>query len=97
MTSLQFRSSPERVGAFRELLQNSTFAEAIVCLRDERPNPSVPAGSDALESVRALARLEQHDTDVNLLLSLAEPLPTEPVEEDETWGVDRSKFPASKN
>lgn len=85
MTSDQFRSSPERVGSFRELLQNPTFAEAIVCLKDEKPPAAVLPGSDALDRAAALARLEQHDADVNLLLSLAEPIPPEPKEEEMTW------------
>lgn len=92
MTSDQFRSSPERVVAFRGLLQNPVFAEAIVCLKDEKPLASVPPGADALDRAAALARLEQHELDVNLLLSLAEPLPPELPEEQANFGVDLSKF-----
>jgi hypothetical protein len=92
MTATEFRSSPERVAAWRDLLNNSLVANAIVCLRDERPSATVEAGSDALDRAAALARLEQHEADYNLLLSLAEPLPLEPTEDEMTFGVDKSKF-----
>lgn len=85
MTADRFRSNPERVAAFRELLNNPILAEAIVVLKDEKPSASVDNGADALDRAAALARLEQHDADVNLLLSLAEPLPAEPKEEPMTW------------
>jgi hypothetical protein len=97
MLSLDFRKSPERVSAWRELLTNNpTVADVLVCLRDERPLATVPNGADALDRAAALARLEQHDTDYNLLLSLAEPLPPEPEQEEPTWGVDKSKFQQQK-
>jgi hypothetical protein len=92
MTALQFRSSPERVTAFRDLLNNPVFAQAIVCLKDERPPTNVGDGADALASVRALAAVAQHEADVNLLLSLAEPLPAEQPEPEPSWGVNRDQF-----
>lgn len=93
MTDLVFRSSPERVSAFRELLSNPILAEAIVCLKDSGPSPVVAQHADAIESVRVQSKLEQHEADVNLLLSLAEPLQVvEHVEEEATFGVDRSQF-----
>jgi hypothetical protein len=93
MTALDFRKSPERVSAWRELLTNNpTVAEVLVCLRDERPPTDVGNGADALASVRALAAVAQHDSDYNLLLSLAEPLPPEPEQEEPTWGVDKDRF-----
>jgi hypothetical protein len=97
MTSFEFRQLPERVGAWRKLLsENPLVADAIVCLKDEKPSATVPPGSDALDRAAALAKLEQHDADVNLLLSLAEPLPPELPPEEELWGVDREKFLATK-
>jgi hypothetical protein len=95
MTADIFRSSAERVGRMRELLQDPVFAAAIVCLQDERPSPVVARNADAIESVRVQSRLEQHDADVNLLLSLAEPpLIEEQPEEEPTWGVKRQPQPA---
>lgn len=94
MTALEFRSSPERVAAFRELLSNNpTLAQAIVVLRDEKPSAAVPSGSDAIECARTLGKLEQHEADLDTLLSLAEPAPIAPSEEEQTWGIDKNKFP----
>jgi len=76
----------------KELLNDPILAQAIVCLKDERPDPAVPLSADAIASVRIQAKLEQHDADVNLLLSLAEPLPVEPPEEEPTYGIDKTKF-----
>lgn len=92
MTSDQFRSSPERVGAMRELLQNSILADAIVCLKDESPSLDVPLNADALASVRTAAAKSAWDNCVNLFLSLSVPLPVEPPEEEPNWGVDKSRF-----
>jgi hypothetical protein len=92
MTAYQFRSSADRVGAMRELIQNSVLVDAIVCLKDERPSGDAPDHADALASVRLLSRQAQHDAVINLLMSLAEPLPPEPVEEQPDWGVDATKF-----
>jgi hypothetical protein len=92
MLALDFRRSPERVAAFRELLQNPIFADAIVVLKDEKPSAAVPSGTDAYERAAALGRIEQHENSINLLLSLAEPLPPELPEEQATFGVDLSQF-----
>jgi hypothetical protein len=92
MTSFDFRSSPERVGAMRELIQNTVLAEAIVCLKDSRPPTKVPSGADGLDRAEILGRIQQHEADIDLLLSLAEPLPPEPAEEPPDWGVDETKF-----
>jgi hypothetical protein len=92
MTAYSFKSSPERVGAMRELIENSILAEAIVCLRDERPSGDAPDHADALASVRLLSRQAGHDAVINLLLSLAEPVPPEPEEEAPNWGIDETKF-----
>jgi hypothetical protein len=92
MLAIDFRRSPERVAAFRDLLQNPIFAEAIVVLKDEKPSAAVPPGADAYERSAALGRIEQHENSVNLLLSLAESLPPEPTEELPNFGVDLSQF-----
>jgi len=92
MTSFDFRSSPDRVGAMRELIQNTVLAEAIVCLKDERPSGDAPDHADALASVRLLSRQAQHDAVINLLMSLAVPFTPPPVEEQANWGIDESKF-----
>lgn len=92
MLAIDFRRSSERVAAFRELLQNPIFAEAIVVLRDEKPSATVPAGADAYERSAALGRIEQHDNAIDLLLSLAESLPPEPREEETNWGIDPTAF-----
>lgn len=93
MTSDQFRASSERVIAWRELLNTHPIvAEVLVCLKDSKPETGVPFGTDALDRAAALARLEQHDKDVDTLLSLAEPLEVPQVEEEPTFGVDRSQF-----
>jgi hypothetical protein len=93
MTADQFRSSTERVTEWRELLaSNPLVAQVIVVLRDEKPSAIVAPGSDALDRAAALARLEQHETDVNLLLSLAEPLPVETPDEDPTWGLTQEQI-----
>lgn len=79
--------------AWRELLTSHPIvAEVLVCLKDEKPSAAVPSGSDALDRAAALAKIEQHEKDVDILLSLAEPLPVEPVEEEPTFGVDKSQF-----
>lgn len=94
MLAVQFRATTERVTAFRELLKNPIFLEAIVVLKDERPSAAVDQGADAIESVRVAAKVEQHEHAINLLLSLAEPMPVVPESEEEPgFGVDRSQFP----
>lgn len=94
MTGVDFRKSEERVAAWRKLLsENPIVAQVLVVLQDEKPSATVPLGSDAFERSAALGRLEQHDADYNLLLSLAEPLPPEPEQDESaTFGVDVSKF-----
>lgn len=92
MTSDQFRSSADRVGAMRELLQNPVLAEAIVCLKDERPSADAVDSADPVVSVRLLSRAFQHDLVIALFLSLAEPIPTEQDDPPETFGVDLSQF-----
>lgn len=76
----------------RDLITSSVLAEAIVCLKDERPSGDAPDFADALASVRLLSRQAQHDAVINLLMSLAEPLPPEPMQEEPTWGVPRQNF-----
>jgi hypothetical protein len=92
MTAYEFRSSPERVGAMRELIQNSVLAEAIVCLKDSRPPTKVPSGADGLDRAELLGRIQQHEADIDLLLSLAEPVLPQPEEEAPSWGVDERQF-----
>lgn len=92
MTAERFRASAERVGRMRDLLNDAVLAQAIVCLKDERPDPALPIGADAIASVRVQAKLEQHEAAVNLLLSLAEPLPVNEPEPEPTYGVDLAQF-----
>lgn len=93
MTAETFRSSPERVGKMRELLNDPTLAEAIVCLQDSRPESDLDhLTADALVSVRVLNRQIGYDRAINLLLSLAAPLPIPEPEERPTWGVNTSQF-----
>lgn len=87
MTAIEFRRSPERVTAWRELLaSNPLVAQVLVVLQDEHPPTSAPMGTDALDRAAMLASVEQHKSDYNLLLSLAEMLPVEAPEEEMTWG-----------
>lgn len=93
MLSIDFRRNAELVAGWRDLLANNpVVAQVLVVLKDEKPSAAVPPGSDALDRAAALAKLEQHDFDVNLLLSLAEPLPPEPTEEEPTWGIRKDQF-----
>lgn len=93
MIASDFRKNFDLVAGWRELLAtHPVVAQVLVALKDEKPSAVVPSGTDALERAAALARLEQHDADVNLLLSLAEPAPTEPTEEVANFGVDLSQF-----
>lgn len=81
MLSEVFRASPERVGRMRELLNDPTLAAAIVTLKDESVIDDVPRSSDPVESVRRLSWLCGYDAAINLLLTLAEPLPVPEPEE----------------
>lgn len=92
MTAAEFRSSPVRVAAARELLNDPTFATMLVVLRDERPDLDDSLAGDAVGSVRILNRAFGHDNAVNTLLSLAEPLPPEPEQPMETFGVPLSQL-----
>lgn len=93
MLATDFRRNADLVAGWRELLAtNPVVAHVMVCLKDERPLASVPPGADALDRAAALAKLEQHELDVDLLLSLAEPLPPELPPEEANFGVDLSKF-----
>lgn len=93
MTAFEFRRNADLVAGWRELLAtNPVVAHVMVVLKDEKPSATVPPGSDALDRAAALAKLEQHELDVDLLLSLAEPLPPELPEEQANFGVDISKF-----
>lgn len=90
MTAEQFRSNAERVGRIRELLNDPTLAQAIVTLKDEAKLNDAPQSSDPVESVRRLSWLCGYDQAINLLLSLAEPLPLPEKEEEPTWGLPAS-------
>lgn len=93
MLASDFRRNADLVAGWRELLAtNPVVAHVMVVLKDEKPSAAVPPGADALDRAAALARLDQHETDVNLLLSLTEPLPPEIPEEVANFGVDLSKF-----
>ena len=87
MLAEDFRASPQRVGRMRELLSDPTFAAAIVCLQDEQPKGDVLLGSDAIESARMLSRQAGWSGAISMMLSLAEPLPTEEPEPKATWGL----------
>lgn len=70
----------------RELLNNPTLAEAIVCIKDE-PIIDAPAGSEAIVSVRLLSSGAQKNDVINTLLSLAEPMPVQAPEPPPTWAA----------
>lgn len=92
MTAETFRSNPVLVAEMRELLNNSTLAQAIVVLKTESPIADVPYTADPIVSVRALEHVKEREATIDLLLSLAEPLRPQPREESATWGVDPSLF-----
>lgn len=92
MTSDQFRSSADRVSAMRALLDNPTFAEAIVVLKDEAPIADAVDNADAVVSVRLLSRSFGHNQCIATLLSLAEPMPIPQPEAPPNFGVDLSQF-----
>lgn len=87
MTSDQFRSSGERVAAFRELLQNGILADAIVVLKDMSPSLEVPVEAEAIASVRVAEGKKSWDKCIETFLELAVPMPQEPEEPEPTWGV----------
>ena len=92
MTELEFRSAPARVGRIRELLNDPTLAQAIVCVRDAELPDDVPDHSDPVASVRALSRKSGWHGALNMLLSLAEPLPPPGVEEVASFGVNMAQY-----
>lgn len=92
MTVEMFRSSPVHVAGMRELLQSPILAEAIVCLKDDRPSTDAADAAPEVVSVRLLSRQFQHDQVIATLLSLAEPLPLPEIEPPPNFGVDTSKF-----
>lgn len=92
MTSEQFRSNPQYVGRMRELFSDPVLAAAIVCVKDEARLNDAPSAAEPVESVRRLSWLCGYDQAVNLLLSLAQPVPSELPDEQATFGVDPSQF-----
>lgn len=96
MTEDSFRSSAERVGKLRELLQDPVLAAAVVCLRDMRPSGDTADHAEPVASVRLLSRQSGYDSCIDLFLTLAEPLPIEKPDEQPNFGVDMSKFGTSK-
>ncbi len=72
--------------------QPSVLAQAIVAIQNERPMFDAKDDDPEIVSVRRLSKSAQHDEVINLLLSLAEPLPPQREEESATFGVDREKF-----
>ncbi len=92
MTSDEFRANTHRVGRMRELLNDPTLAQALVCVKDAEMPEDAPSHSDAITSVRLLSQKAGWHGAINMLLTLAEPLPAMPEEETATFGVDISKF-----
>lgn len=76
-----------RVAAFRTLLNDPNLADAIVVLRDESPIVDAIDNADPVASVRLLSRNFGHNQAIEILLSLAEPLPPPPQEEVATFGA----------
>lgn len=89
--SEKFRASDAKVEGFRQLLQNPFFLEAIVVLKDEMPGGDVHRDAEAIASVRVLSGQTGWASAVNMLLSLAEPLPTEPAEEQATFLAENNQ------
>lgn len=101
MTVEEFRSNPVLVGAMRDLVKGdgttpTVLAQAIVAVQSEKPSQDARDGDSEIVSVRRLSRIAQHDAVINLLLSCAEPMPSETDEEPALFGVDPSKFQAGK-
>src|SRR6266446_2413688 len=97
MTVTQFRSNPILVGAMRELLQGdgsvpTVLAQAIVAVQNEKPMFDADDLHPEIESVRRLSRIAQHEEVITLLLSCAEPMPEQQVDEEPTFGVRKQDF-----
>ncbi len=92
MTSELFRSDPGRVGRLKALLNDPTLALALVVLKDDSQVLDVPESADPIASARRLSYLAGGIAKVDLLLSLAEPLPVEAPEPEPEWGVDKSQY-----
>lgn len=92
MNAVEFRRSAERVGRMRELLNDPTLAEAIVCLRDDRPIEDAIDHADPVMSVRLLSRYFGYHDAIFALLRLAEPEEPTPAEPPENFGVNLSEF-----
>jgi len=85
------------VGAMRELLRgdgtaSTVLAQAIVAVQSQKPMLDATDADPEIVSVRRLSRIAQHDEVITLLLSCAEPLPAESVEEEATFGVRKEDF-----
>ncbi len=95
MLAETFRSDPGRVGRLKAILQDPTLALALVVLKDDSQVLDVPESADPIASARRLSYLAGGIAKVDLLLSLAEPLPVELPEEEPTFGVrvEDFKFP----
>ncbi len=91
-----FRSDPGRVGRLRDLLNDPTLALALVVLKDDSQVLDVPETADPIASARRLSYLSGGIAKVDLLLSLAEPLPVEEPEEQPTFGVRVEDFKLPK-
>ncbi len=87
-----FRADPGRVGRMRDLLNDPTLALALVVLKDDSQVLDVPESSDPIASARRLSYLSGGIAKVDLLLSLAEPLPVEAPEPEPDWGVEKNQF-----
>jgi hypothetical protein len=92
MLAETFRADPGRVGRLRELLNDPTLATALIVVKDEARLTDVHSGADPVESVRRLSWLGGYNQAVDLLLSLAEPLPVETPEPEPTWGIRKEEF-----
>src|SRR6266498_3005955 len=92
MLAEDFRRDPGRVGRLKELINDPTLATALIALKDEAQISDVSPSSDSVESVRRLSWLSGYNNAIDLLLSLAEPLPVEQPEPEPTWGVSPREF-----
>ncbi len=92
MLAETFRADPGRTGRLKDLLNDPTMALALVVLKDEAQVSDVPMLSDPTASVRHLSKLSGSNDTINLLLSLAEPLPVETPEPEPTWGINKEEF-----
>ncbi len=97
MTTTDFRENPILVGALKALLngengQPSVLAQALVAVQNERPSPRVSEQSNEIVSIRRLDRIAGFDESLELLLSCAEPIPTQVEEAPALFGVDPSQY-----